>query len=44
MTLIQLQDILGERINVTLRGDLSPEEIDDFFKGIFDNEEGGCTS
>lgn len=26
MTLIELQDILGQRINVTLRNDLSPEQ------------------
>lgn len=26
MTLVELQDILGERVKVTLRDDLSPEE------------------
>ena len=26
MTLVELQEVLGDRINVTLRDDLSPEE------------------
>lgn len=26
MTLLELQDVLGDRINITLRDDLSPEE------------------